>query len=107
MSFMVGSKCVGVCDTGCVEACPVGCIHGPIDTTGSGAEVPDLQAQAKLSGLQLYINPDECIECGACLSECPVEAIYESEQETIDVGEKEYVHKNYNFFDVQIPLKYR
>ncbi len=107
MSFIIGSKCVGVCDTGCITACPVDCIHGPIDIEGSGAEVPELQKQAKLAGLQLYINPDECIECGACLSECPVEAIYESEQETIDADEKEYIHKNYNFFGVDIPAEYR
>ena len=31
----------------------------------------------------LYINPEECIDCGACLPECPVDAIYEDEETAI------------------------
>ena len=30
MSFIIGKKCEGVCDTACVDVCPVDCIHGPI-----------------------------------------------------------------------------
>ena len=37
MSYIIGSKCVGVCDTVCVDVCPVDCIHGPIDIIGAGA----------------------------------------------------------------------
>ena len=107
MSFIIGSKCVSVCDTGCLQACPVDCIHGPIDTLGSGVEVYDLKKNGKIDGKQLFINPDECIECGACLPECPPGAIFEYEQDAIDAGEKEFVHKNYNFFGVEIPKEYR
>ena len=57
MSYIIGNKCVGVCDTGCVTACPVDCIHGPIDINGSGEEVKELD---NLEGMQLYINPDDC-----------------------------------------------
>jgi ferredoxin len=47
----------------------------------------------------LYINPDECIDCGACLPECPVSAIYESEQEAIEKdGTDENVKRNYKFY---------
>ena len=106
MSFIIGSKCVSVCDTGCVKACPVDCIHGPIDTTGCGSEVPSLRKEGKLEGQQLYIDPSVCIECGACLSECPPDAIFEFEEDAISAGEKEYVHKNYNFFGVEIPSEY-
>ena len=96
MSFIIGQKCVSVCDTGCVQACPVDCIHGPIDIDGAGAEVDTLDS---IEGLQLYINPDECIDCGACVSECPVEAVYESEEDCIDdEGNDESVKKNYTFF---------
>ena len=49
-------------------------------------------------GLQLYINPEECINCGACLYECPVEAIYGDEEEAIAEGEIDAVKKNYEFF---------
>jgi NAD-dependent dihydropyrimidine dehydrogenase PreA subunit len=38
--------------------CPVDCIHGSDD------------------GEQLFIDPEVCIDCGACVSACPVEAIY-------------------------------
>ena len=50
----------------------------------------------------LYINPDECIDCGACLPECPVEAIYESEEEAIEIdGTDEYVKRNYKFYGLE------
>ena len=52
------------------------CIHGPIDKTGLGAEVPGLNT---VDGMQLYIDPEECIDCGACEPECPVEAIFEED----------------------------
>ena len=39
MSFIIGNKCVGVCDTSCVEVCPVDCINGPLSVTGRGEEV--------------------------------------------------------------------
>jgi len=96
MSYIIGNRCVSVCDTGCVDACPVDCIHGPIDVDGSGAEVSTLES---LEGMQLYINPDECIDCGACLPECPVQAIYESEEDCIEEeGDEFTVKKNYEFF---------
>jgi len=97
MSFIIGKKCVSVCDTACVGSCPVDCIHGPIDISGAGEEVKTLDS---IEGLQLFINPEECIDCGACLQECPVEAIHESEEDAIEYeGDDVSVVKNYNFFD--------
>ena len=81
MAFVITEKCVGVCDTGCVDVCPVDCIHGPLDKTGSGAEVEQLRKDNKLDSLQLYINPEECIDCMACEPQCPVDAIVPSEDE--------------------------
>ena len=96
MSFIIGKKCVSTCDTACVDACPVDCIHGPIDINGSGAEVATLDS---VEGLQLYIDPDECIDCDACVPACPPDAIYESEDDCIDdEGDEESVKKNYEFF---------
>jgi ferredoxin len=43
-----------------------------------------------------YIDPDTCIECGACEPVCPVEAIYE--EEMVPEEEKEYIQINANFF---------
>ena len=100
MSFIIGKKCVSECDTACVDACPVDCIHGPIDIEGAGAEVPKLKAEGKIEGLQLFINPEECIDCGACEPVCPPEAIYVDEDECIEAeGDQESVDKNYAFFD--------
>jgi ferredoxin len=57
MTFVVTSNCNGCRFTDCVAVCPVECFH----------------ADDKM----LYIDPDECIDCGACVPECPVEAIYD------------------------------
>ena len=84
MSFIIGTRCISDCDTGCVDVCPVDCIHGPIDIDGAGAEVEVLRAEGKLEGLQLFIDPDVCIDCGACVPACPPDAIYDTEDETID-----------------------
>ena len=49
----------------------------------------------------MYIDPEECINCGACVPECPVEAIFEDEDEAIEAGELESVIANYKFFDLE------
>ena len=56
MPFVITGACVDVKDRSCIQVCPVDCIY----------EGPD----------QLFIHPDECIDCGACEPECPVNAIY-------------------------------
>jgi len=56
MAHVVTSKCQGCKFTDCVEVCPVACFY-------------ELENQ-------LVIHPEECIDCTACVSECPVEAIY-------------------------------
>ncbi|HEX7082888.1 MAG TPA: ferredoxin family protein [Gaiellaceae bacterium] len=58
MAYVITQPCIGTKDASCVEVCPVDCIH-----SDDNAE-------------QYFINPDECIDCGACEPECPVEAIY-------------------------------
>ena len=61
-----------------------------------------LREENKLEGLQLYINPDMCIDCGACIPECPPDAIFETEDDCIDEeGNDESVRKNYEFFDLE------
>ncbi len=95
MPFIITEPCLGTCDTSCVEVCPVDCIHGPLPVD----EIKELQAMgdtARLSNIQLYIDPDICIDCGACEPECPVEAIFE-EDDTPDKWKK-YIDLNANFF---------
>jgi ferredoxin len=63
MAYVVTEQCIKCKYTDCVEVCPVDCFY-------EGANM-------------LAINPDECIDCGVCVPECPVEAIIpESDDET-------------------------
>jgi NAD-dependent dihydropyrimidine dehydrogenase PreA subunit len=64
MAYVIAEPCIGTKDSACVDACPVDCIHPKKDETGYG-EVD-----------QLFIDPVECIDCGACVPVCPVSAIY-------------------------------
>ena len=66
MAYIICEPCVGTKDTACVDVCPVDCIHPRKDE-------PEF-AQVTM----LYIHPEECIDCGACVPACPVAAIYES-----------------------------
>lgn len=97
MSFIIGKNCVGCVDTACVDACPVDCINGPIHIDGMGAEVKSMSNE-ELFDKQLFIDPSMCILCGACIPECPVDAIYRDETEAIDLDDEESVHKNYEFY---------
>ena len=95
MAFIIAEPCVSECDTACVEVCPVDCIVGDLSVD----EINDLKDEgekAKLAGLQLFIDPDVCIDCGACEPECPLEAIFEED----DVPEKweKYIELNANYF---------
>jgi ferredoxin len=56
MTHVITAACIGRKDQSCIEVCPVDCIH----------EADEM----------LVIDPDECIDCGVCIPECPVEAIY-------------------------------
>jgi ferredoxin len=63
MTYVVTRLCQGCKDTACLTVCPVDCFYEPKEPS---AEKPDM----------LYINPDECIDCDACVPECPWEAIF-------------------------------
>jgi NAD-dependent dihydropyrimidine dehydrogenase PreA subunit len=67
MAHVITQRCVGVKDQSCVEVCPVDCIHPASDLDGQ---------EAFDAHPQLYIDPEVCIDCGACVPECPVEAIF-------------------------------
>jgi ferredoxin len=74
MAYVITSNCVGICDTACVDVCPCDCIIGPVPQAELRA-VPAVERGQHFPAVQLFIDPDECIDCGACLPECPVEAI--------------------------------
>ena len=56
MTYIIAEPCIDIKDKSCVDVCPVDCIH---------------EAERIL-----VIDPEECIDCGACEPECPVEAIF-------------------------------
>jgi NAD-dependent dihydropyrimidine dehydrogenase PreA subunit len=100
MSFIIGKSCDGCIDTSCVTVCPVDCINGPIIIDGLGREVFGMSDAEKV-GKQMYINPIECIKCGACIPECPVDAIYRDESEAITFKDTDSIHKNYEFYGLK------
>jgi len=63
MAFVIAEPCIDHMDQSCVSACPVDCITG------------DLSVDRKL-----YIDPDGCIECGACANVCPNSAIFDARE---------------------------
>ncbi len=56
MTMVVTEPCKGCKDKACLKVCPTDCFYE--------------------DGDMVYIHPDECIDCGACVPECPVEAIF-------------------------------
>ncbi len=67
MAFVITEPCISTCDTACVSVCPVDCI------------------------------PEECIDCGACEPECPVDAIYD--EDDLQEEYEKYTEINANFFE--------
>ncbi len=84
MTYVITQPCIGVKDASCVDVCPVDCIH------------PAQNEEGFEEAEMLYINPDECIDCGACEPACPVTAIFE-ESATPDEW-KQYIKINADFF---------
>ena len=56
MTYIITEPCIDLKDKSCIDVCPVDCIHE--------------------TDRMLVIDAEECIDCGACEPECPVEAIY-------------------------------
>lgn len=81
MPYVITEACIGVKDRGCVDVCPVDCIY-----EGDG---------------QLYIHPDECIDCGACEPECPVNAIFP--EEDVPENQRKFIVINREIFDSDTP----
>jgi NAD-dependent dihydropyrimidine dehydrogenase PreA subunit len=81
MTYVIIEACIGVKDRACVDVCPVDCIYEGED--------------------QLYIHPEECIDCGACEPECPVSAIYPEDDVPPDMVS--YIDKNREVFESDNP----
>ncbi|MDT7545153.1 MAG: hypothetical protein QOE99_1263 [Actinomycetota bacterium] len=81
MPYAIGAPCIDVTDRSCIEECPVGCIY-------EGAR-------------KLYINPKECIDCGACEPVCPVDAI--ASDRSASPGFTAWIADNERFFTEALP----
>ena len=68
MAYVIAEPCIGTKDNSCVEVCPVECIH----------PTPDEPDYDKVE--MLYIDPEECIDCDACVEACPVDACFAEDQ---------------------------
>ena len=64
MTYIIAQPCIGTKDASCVEVCPVDCIYE--------------------AGDMYFIHPDECIDCGVCEPECPIEAIHSDADEGVE-----------------------
>lgn len=92
MAYVITDICQK--DGACVDACPVDCIHPHLDTPEAGKTT------------QLYIDPIECIDCGACIPVCPFngkaaeygfEAIYPSPDD-LPEEKKHFAKINADYF---------
>ena len=81
MTYIIAEPCINLKDRSCVDVCPVDCIYEGED--------------------MLYIQPDECIDCGACEPECPVTAIFPEEDVPEDM--KKYIEINREVFNSDSP----
>ena len=81
MTYVIGKACLDVMDKSCVEDCPVDCIYEGVRS--------------------MYINPDECVDCGACKSICRVEAIYW--EGDLPNDQQQYLDDNATFFSQVLP----
>jgi NAD-dependent dihydropyrimidine dehydrogenase PreA subunit len=81
MTYVITEACINVKDRACVDVCPVDCIYEGED--------------------QLYIHPDECIDCGACEPECPVSAIFP--EEDVPANLTSFIEKNKDVFNSDTP----
>jgi NAD-dependent dihydropyrimidine dehydrogenase PreA subunit len=79
MTYVITDPCIDTRDKSCVEVCPVDCIH-----------------EEEGSDRMLYIDPDECIDCGACEPVCPVTAIFA--EDDVPDSQKEFTGLNAQWY---------
>ena len=88
MAYVITSPCIDVQDQSCVEVCPVDCIYFD-------------EGEDRI----LYIQPDECIDCGACEPACPVTAIFA--EDDVPDDQTEYTKLNADWFEDKAAVRAR
>lgn len=82
MSYVIGKECIDVQDQSCVDACPVDCIY---------------EGERKN-----YINPNECIDCGACELVCPEIAIFPARRARGNAEWEQFTTDSAEFFSLTL-----
>lgn len=99
--YVITSKCLDITDKACVEVCPVQCIYELDgdqlvaryeDGTSATTTEPHPDLRYLYGDRMLYINPDECTACDACMPVCPVDAIFPADE--VPEDEREFVDTN-------------
>ncbi|MBN9494265.1 ferredoxin family protein [bacterium] len=88
MTYVITTPCIDVQDQACVEVCPVDCIHFD-------------EGEDRM----LFINPDECIDCGACEPACPVSAIFA--EDDVPGDREEFKALNADWYTDKGPVRAR
>ncbi len=84
MTHIIGDPCISTKDTACVAVCPVDCIHPT-------KEDEDFEKEE-----MLFIDPETCIDCGLCVDECPVTAIWPEDE--VPEDQKKHFETNAEYF---------
>ena len=84
MTYVINEPCIGEKDASCTEVCPVDCIHPTPEEEGFETEP------------QLYIDPEECIDCDACVEACPVDAI--TAEDAVPPEWQKYIQINADYY---------
>ncbi len=83
MAYVITDNCLK--DELCAQACPVDCIH-------PRAEEGDFAAAT-----QMYVNPAECIDCGACVPACTSDAIFPIDE--VPAEKQAFIAANAAYFE--------
>lgn len=83
MTYVIGKECIDVQDRSCIDVCPVDCIYE--------------------GGRKTYINPTECIDCGACELACPEVAIFPARKARGNAEWETFTRDNAEFFSETLP----
>ena len=78
MTYVISNACIDVKDMSCIEVCPVDCIYHEDEDR------------------MVFIEPEQCIDCGVCVSACPVGAIFADHE--IPPAAKDFIGINALYF---------
>lgn len=82
MAYAITDTCIK--DSLCVNACPTDCIHPKEDEPGFA------------EATQMYVDPENCIDCGACVGVCTSDSMFAADQ--LPEDKQEFLAKNAAYY---------